>query len=81
MSRYVLCSCFVGGEIDSYGLGIDKIDVYSSVSNHCHVRAPVLVRILVFSYSRVLFLQANAVDSGTWPHDKYKELFALQWVV
>jgi len=36
---------FVGSEIDFDGyLGIDKIDVYSSVSNHRQVRAPVLVR-------------------------------------
>lgn len=46
---------FVGKEIDSDGnLGIDKIDVDSSVSNHRQVRAPVLVRIL-FSYLRVVF--------------------------
>jgi len=46
---------FVESEIDFDGyLGIDKIDVHSSVSNHRQVRAPVLVRILMFSYMRVV---------------------------
>jgi hypothetical protein len=47
---------FVGSEIDSDGnLGIDQIDVYLSISNHRQVRAPVLVRIIMFSYVRLYF--------------------------
>jgi len=68
---------FVESEIDpERNSGVDKIDVYLSVSNHGQVRAPVLVRILMFS----CIFQTNAIDSGTWPHEKYQELFMLQWV-
>jgi hypothetical protein len=53
----------------------DKVNVYSSDYSHRQGRTPTLVCILIFEGRS---LSANAVDSGTWPHHKYEELFMLQ---
>ena len=62
-----VCSAFVfiASEIGSESsLCIDKIDVYLSVSNHCQVRTPVLVRILMFPYLRIVFYKLTLLIVG-----------------